>query len=602
MTINSIPENGNSAGRALRLPASYTIYSPNFGSDDIKSGSISMGSSYRDIPLTDLQPDTLYFAYFVMQGTGQVYSNQVLVYQFTTDAVNRPKLYLVNNGSSTVNVRSRNMNAVADYAVFLMTGLPDELSQPFNQAVDLSKYTAAEIGDTYMSNAYTVYMAMSNQDSTGGSLYDKYAKESHKDAVRQLVTGQVFSYGRIDGHSGVQLTQDRVDSVNCESEYSIQANQQYLFIASARSSVADEGVSADSYGYSAYQPVYIVDDSAPVISMISGNITVDYNPSGTSYTMSGTLYLTFDKDIYYYENATSRLPFAAADSASTKGIRHFQQLNGAGTASVDSQTIEPDSIANSRTVELTVKPGAKEGDYFLATPYLVSYYSSPDAGKQLRITLNFDGVSQKVTATVSPTDWYPAATTELNTTVNAPAVTGITLSPSTLALNVGESYDVSAVFAPTGSAGTVTWTFTSNPNDPSDPGDPTAVSLVPGSTDATVTAAKAGTAYIRATLNGNAGVSAVLTVIVRADPSITLNTSYLPLPRTNSATLTAVVSNVNNYTIVWTSSNSSVVQVGYNTGVVTAIGAVGQSATITATIYQNGKSIGVSDICRVEIT
>ena len=68
-----IPSSGDSPLNVTE-PKPYSIYSPNFGSDDIKSGSVVMGTSYRDIVLNDLEPNQLYFAYFVTQGTGQVYS------------------------------------------------------------------------------------------------------------------------------------------------------------------------------------------------------------------------------------------------------------------------------------------------------------------------------------------------------------------------------------------------------------------------------------------------------------------------------------------------------------------------------------------------
>ena len=610
-----IPDGGKVDPREnflVTYPTISMIYDPNFGSTRVHSGSIrATGSGVQTIEVGDLEPNTSYYVYFVTQSDGQaIYSEYPSLFQFWTEAVNRPRLYLVNNGSSTVNVRSRNMDALADYAVFLMTGLPDELSQPFSAAVD-PRY-ASSVDPAYMGSGYTVYMAMSNQDSTGGSLYDKFASEDHKTALRALITGLTFSYGRIDGSSGVSLKQDVTDIVDCMSKYSIQPNQQYLFVASARSKLVDEGVSANAYGFSAYQPVYIVDDSPPQIVQITGSAFVNLtrtpqtgNVSGEQVTvdggkMSGRIYLTFDKEIYLYESATVRTPFGQTpnDANGHTGYLKFQALDN-GTVT-DSGTIRPigaTSTGSTDTVNMVTLAfeNATEGDYFLATANLVSYYSSPDASKQLRITLRYNETDQQVYVEVTPV-WYPENRAELTTRVVAPEVTGITLSPSALSLNIGESYDVTALYSPVGSSGSVTWTITD--------GDATCVSVVPIANGARVTGVKAGTVQLTATLDSDPSISRSMSVTVKSNPTITLSSSFLSMTHgqvTNSLTATVTGYNQGEYTLVWSSSSSNVIQVGMYSGELTALGTAGQTAVITATVYQNGVPTGLSATCYVEI-
>lgn len=526
---NNIPASGDPADSSnisrfveTSLPTSNVIYNPTFGNDAIKTGSSSIGAgSYLDIEITELTPDKDYFVYLVTQGTGQVYSANPVVYRFRTMAVNRPKLYLVNNGASTVNVRSRNMDAVADYAVFLLTGLPTELSQPFADAIDTEKYTVssgsggsveildkstgAKLGE--FPAAYTVYNALANQDPTGGSLYDQFARESHKDALRLLITGATYHQGRIGGTSARQLRQDRIDAVNC-TVYGIRPNQNYLFVASARSLQADESVSANSYGFGAYQPVYIIDDSAPKLVSLTGSAY--YNPTNADHNfgsvtvkpkkISGTIYLSFDKDIYYYQDDVTRLNFNTGDTDTSTAVscKKFQAM--AGSSVTDSGTITVQEgiatgSANVNGMALTIKD-ASIGDYFLATTNLVSYYSAPDRGNQLRLTLRYDSAAQEAYIEVTPAAaWYPAGREALNTTVAAIPAENFNLSPTSISVPVGESRSLQVNFTPDGSVGTISWTIDSTNASLS---DQTGSSV-------TVTGERVGSATITATMGSGAG-------------------------------------------------------------------------------------------------
>ncbi|MBE6909733.1 MAG: S-layer homology domain-containing protein [Ruminococcaceae bacterium] len=474
-----IPHKGSDDGApfALERPTISAIYNPNFGSTRVRSGSIKVtGSGVQTIHISDLTPSTGYYVYFVTQSDGQaIYSDNTTLYQFWTEAVSRPKLYIDTNGSAVAKVRSRNMDAVADYAIFLKTGLPSELRQKFDSAGVLgSNLTAfhtayAESAHRYRQDTFTVYDALCEQDAEGGTLYDKYASTDHKDALRKLITGQTYSQGRVNSSANVPLTQDVVDAVDCEAEYGIQPNLEYLFIASARSLLAAEGSDANSYGFCAYEPIFIVDNTAPKIVSIAGeahmNLMSTDQEMGGGYTvkkntMSGKIYLIFDKDIYYYKDAATNLPFSTGTVTDNTKVGYdrfqsdsnvdssFQPIAGTATGS--------DNV-NGITLEFKNVPSGK---MFYATANLVSYYSKLDLEGQLKLALRYDTETQKVYVDIvsNRTDWYSKESEALPTEVLLPAASGLTLSTSAMTLESGKTAELTATVTPTGSTGEVRWT------------------------------------------------------------------------------------------------------------------------------------------------
>ena len=490
--IGKIPGSGD-AGAELSIPKPSVIYSPSFGNERIKSGNYELGTSSADIPLRDLEPNTLYFVYFVMQGTGQVYSTEVLLYQFTTKDVYRPQLVTQTSPNPIVHVTSKNMNAVADYAVFQMRGLPEVLEQPFTAAIDTDKYVCTEtvtggkysytvtdtegkfLGAFGPSDApYTVYDAMCNQNiEVGGSLYDEFARADHKDAVRKYITGQTFIRSRVGSSANKTLNEGVYDEVDCR-QYDILPGQEYLFVASARSKSASESIGADSYGFAAAQPIYIIDQDPPLVSNISGSVTVDCR--GTEPKIVGTIFLMFDKDLYYFiEDTQKALPFTkdAADSSTTeKNIKYFQNIAGTGPA--DRSNMRPIDILNSRQVEIQVGTFSidshsggidldsitaydRSGDRFIATSYLVSAFSSPNTEDPLEFSLRFEPGEGVVYLDMKTGSWYAPITAALQTDVITPDPTSIRLNTSSLELAVGDTRQVTATVTPESAACTIYW-------------------------------------------------------------------------------------------------------------------------------------------------
>ena len=169
-------------------------------------------------------------------------------------------------------------------------------------------------------------------------------------------------------------------------------------------------------------------------------------------------------------------------------------------------------------------------------------------------------------ATITAKAGSKTATCEVSVLTNVVEVQSITLSPTTLSLEVGQSQTLIATVLPTNATDkTVTWTSSN-----------TSVASV---ANGVVSAKTVGTATITAKA-GNQTATCAVTVSPIEVQSITLSPTTLSLGVGQSQTLTATVlpNNATDKTVTWTSNNTSVASVA--NGKVTA-NAVG-TATITA--------------------
>ena len=156
-------------------------------------------------------------------------------------------------------------------------------------------------------------------------------------------------------------------------------------------------------------------------------------------------------------------------------------------------------------------------------------------------------------------------------------VTGVTVAPTSVTLNLGQTQSLTAVIAPSNATTpAVTWASSS----------PSVASV---STSGVVTAVAAGAATITVkTTDGGFTASSTVTVTSTVPAtSVTVSPSTVALAPGQTQTLTAAVlpSNVTNKLVTWTTSNMQVASVS-TSGVVTAVAA--GSATITARTTDGG--------------
>lgn len=148
---------------------------------------------------------------------------------------------------------------------------------------------------------------------------------------------------------------------------------------------------------------------------------------------------------------------------------------------------------------------------------------------------------------------------------------GITIKPTTLEIEAGSNYTLTADVTPSNAVHTdISWRSSD-----------TSVATVSG--NGRITAKKAGTVYIYAELDYKSSIQAYCTVTVTPpEPTINLDVKTLSLNLETKPVgkLTATVENVSDKSVDWTSSNASVANVASD-GTITAL-AEGKS-TITAT-------------------
>lgn len=278
-------------------------------------------------------------------------------------------------------------------------------------------------------------------------------------------------------------------------------------------------------------------------------------------------------------------------------------------ATVSSSGLVTAKAAGNATITVTTDDGNKTATCSVAV-------SVPVTGVSLdRTSLNMpEGGTQTLTATVSPSNatdktvsWTSSntsvATVSSSGVVTAHAagnatitvmthdgskkancyitvyipVSSVSLDKSSLAMDVGETQDLTATVSPSNAADkSVTWSSSN-----------TSVATV--STSGVVTAKAGGNATITVTTN-DGGKTATCAVTVRVPvSSVTLNKTSLTISEGGSQTLTATVSpsNATNKSVSWASDNESVATVT-SSGVVVAKAA--GTAVITVTTVDGGKT------------
>ena len=162
------------------------------------------------------------------------------------------------------------------------------------------------------------------------------------------------------------------------------------------------------------------------------------------------------------------------------------------------------------------------------------------------------------------------------------SVTGVTLAPTTLSLEVGQASTLTATVLPANATNkTVSWS-SSNSAVAAVNASGTVIGVSAGSATITATTADGGkTATCAVTVTGGGGTSVPVT-------GVTLSPKTMTLVVGKTGVLTAVVqpANASNKNVTWSSSNTAVATV--NAGTVTAVAA--GTATITVTTVDGSRT------------
>ncbi len=185
-----------------------------------------------------------------------------------------------------------------------------------------------------------------------------------------------------------------------------------------------------------------------------------------------------------------------------------------------------------------------------------------------------------VTLTAGSTRNFAAYEYLVLTNTNAPvvAVTGVSVSPTTVTVGLGSTQQLNATIAPANATNqNVTWTSSN-----------TAVATVNAS--GLVTAVATGTATITVkTVDGNKTATSAITVAAIPVSSVAVSPTSASLYAGNTQQLTATISpaNATNKNVTWSSNNTAIATVN-SSGLVTAVSA--GTATITATTQDGNKT------------
>jgi hypothetical protein len=275
---------------------------------DIKSGSLSYSAAVTSLPkLEGLEPDTPYYAYFVLQGNGEVYSD-VMVYQFTTPKMETPTIDL-NALSNVGKIMVEKADSNVYYALVEANNMPAELFEDITIS-DTSTNPATPIQSLVDPNTpMTVREALqTNISGSMQSYFDVYADKDLKQKVQEYIRGVSSGTSYVDKQplyrsSIKKLSVNTIQNIDFSQVDGIKSGPEYYLLAVA------QHVSDTDYtvcGYKAVKPIYIPDTVPP--SYIGPAAVTDAIHENADGTYSGTFTLRFDKEIYHvYDDNGSRI-------------------------------------------------------------------------------------------------------------------------------------------------------------------------------------------------------------------------------------------------------------------------------------------------------
>ena len=462
---------GKTAKFELVTPANSLIYgSRDFGAGT-KTGNVTLGSGSRVVTVEGLEPETVYLVYFVMQGTGQVYSERAQLFQFSTTKIRRPNL-TVQNLTSSAFITS-DMNATVDAGIFRDDSLQQLTLFSTKFFTESREYIDPGVSDSvwkdyfegkdsadrpYKDYALWETLLTPAPRGEGGSLFDYFANEATKDNVANLIRTR-----DPNGIGATVVSKDLIkDTGEPFDEYTLEPGLTYVLFAVAKGS---DNASGHSLGFGAAYPLYQSDNAKPAIRSIlagEGGITVDYQTSG-KLMMYGTLDLTFTHRLYLCDDSTRPATRTALTKTAVPTSFIQSNKNQFSATSSDNGAVQIVTVA----LNPKDKGGVPDNSTFTVNMYICTQYGAP-RGSQLQLMLTYlpDVDMVKVAAVQDPLEWFPPEGYVLIKPVNTlrPKPTGFTLSSQNVVLNFGDSQNVTARLTPTGAVGSIQFKWNGAPS------------------------------------------------------------------------------------------------------------------------------------------
>ncbi|MBQ9617811.1 MAG: hypothetical protein IJR48_05535, partial [Oscillibacter sp.] len=319
-----IPESGENTNLTpfnVRQPTQYNIIQQRFSGTGVKVGSASVDSRGTTINVTGLTSETHYFAYFVLQGTGEIYSTNAQLFRFTTLESAPPSVRLTRN--NPVVELSVNQEAVVDYLVV------DTDETMLDPALNRVFWNSTPTGGRQPMSSYVqvnnVLEAM-KMDTGNGSVFDVYATREYKDQVAAFIRQSLANGASVIGiGSGVRVSPSSPLTIDCSLLPMVEGHQ-YAVVTVAQN--VDGGANV----FRAEYPITPPDKVPPMITAITQNLTMDGSSSLELNTCSGNVTITFDSHLYYL-NANVLKAIDLGPHYSTLRSENFTPLVDLGSSS-----------------------------------------------------------------------------------------------------------------------------------------------------------------------------------------------------------------------------------------------------------------------------
>ena len=292
---------------ALYRPTYRQIIDPRnngISSDRIQFGTTNGGTSEISWSAENLETDTEYFAYFVIQGNGQIYSD-VMIYGFKTEPVIVPHYTLTLSTPTNVTITEEdNRRNSVNYKLIASTALSSFGGGILQRTLNVG------------SRSMTVLEALTGDDPSGLSYFDVYADDALKRAMALAIRSRDSDGTSIIGNGNATLPGMGNETVECAERWNLSEGVQYIFLSvgqTVTSISSNDPNNTEAMAFRAIAPVRLDDIEAPKVIMTQP----DFNRTGTGSNMlfSGTCTVNFNENIYKFNgNDKPPIPIDTAPS------------------------------------------------------------------------------------------------------------------------------------------------------------------------------------------------------------------------------------------------------------------------------------------------
>ena len=377
-------------------PNSLEIYNPRgsgLTSPMLVTGSkTDLGTSRTPIEIDGLAPNTTYYVYLVTKGVSDVRS-EVMVYQFKTKPITRPVITLEHNQATAI--IGSNIDANVEYKLipYNSTTMDSRLKVPFstvaNQAFTDDKMadkSSSKVGPNntpikYGDKEFTVLDALLENvsDTDGrslGSFFDLYATAEEKNIIADYIRSTTTTGTDAVGRDSATVEAGKTVNVVCGGpggKWEL-SNIEYCMLAFGWSGSGD---TASGNAFRATRPIQLGDTTWLHINQMFEDLRYD----DARKSVTGTLTLNFDDDLYYLDNSTNPPELISLD------------ITPMGT---HGQTDKFQSVANyiQHAPEISLSTDVSKKDRLVRE--LTFTFTDASARSYIRFDMNLSDASQNV--------------------------------------------------------------------------------------------------------------------------------------------------------------------------------------------------------------